>query len=51
MLMGWPWPMLMFGLISGLKESPVIPHKDMLTVSEILEECKKQIGIKFPQDV
>ncbi len=37
-------------IIKGLKQSPVVSHKAMRVVSEILEEAKKDIGIKYPQD-
>lgn len=37
-------------LLSGLKESPVVPLAESVLLAEILEEVRKAIGVTFPQD-
>ncbi|XP_003226235.1 trans-1,2-dihydrobenzene-1,2-diol dehydrogenase [Anolis carolinensis] len=37
-------------LRKGLKESPVLTHKDSLLISSILDEVRKQVGVSYPQD-
>ncbi|CAL8144825.1 unnamed protein product [Orchesella dallaii] len=37
-------------LIQGKTESDVMPHSETLRLSQILEEVRKQIGVKYPQD-
>ena len=37
-------------LLKGLKESPVMSLEHTLTAAEIMEEVRKQVGVKYPQD-
>ncbi|ODM95224.1 Trans-1,2-dihydrobenzene-1,2-diol dehydrogenase [Orchesella cincta] len=37
-------------LIQGKVQSDVMPHSETLRLSQILEEIRKQIGVKYPQD-
>lgn len=34
----------------GLLESPVVTHKEMIMMKEILDEARRQVGVKFDQD-
>ncbi len=34
-----------------LKDSPLVPHADTLAVMKILDECRRQWGMKFPQEM
>ncbi len=34
----------------GLKESPLVPHSETLEVMEIMDECRRQWGMVFPQE-
>merc|ERR1711935_64959 len=37
-------------LLKGLKESPALPHIETLTIAELMESIRKQIGVAYPQD-
>jgi dihydrodiol dehydrogenase / D-xylose 1-dehydrogenase (NADP) len=37
-------------LIQGKTESDVMPHSETLRIAEILENARKQVGVKYPQD-
>ena len=37
-------------LLKGLTESPVVSFKDTLTAVEIMDEIRRQVGVKYPQD-
>ena len=34
----------------NLKESPLVPHSGTLSVMKIMDECRKQWGLKFPDE-
>ena len=34
----------------GLKESPLVPHSDTIAVMELMDECRAQWGMKFPNE-
>ncbi len=35
-------------ILRGLKESTYVPHEATLAVMEIMDECRKQMGLVFP---
>jgi len=35
---------------AGLKESPIVSHKDTLLIAEIMESMRKQVGVVYLQD-
>lgn len=37
-------------LRKGLKESPLVPHADTVRVMKIMDECRKQWGMRFPEE-
>lgn len=37
-------------LLKGLKESPKVTHDETLTISELIEDCRKQVGVVYDQD-
>eukprot|EP00094_Tigriopus_californicus_P001031 TCALIF_00998-PA protein Name:"Similar to dhdh Trans-1,2-dihydrobenzene-1,2-diol dehydrogenase (Danio rerio)" AED:0.01 eAED:0.01 QI:0/0/0/0.5/1/1/2/0/340 len=37
-------------LCNGLKQSYLVPHSITLTVAEIMENIRKQLGVEYPQD-
>ena len=37
-------------LVSGAKESNLISLDETLTIAKIMEDARKQIGVKYPQD-
>lgn len=37
-------------LQKGLKESPAVPHSETLTIAELMEDVRKQIGVVYKQD-
>jgi len=37
-------------LLSGLKESPIHPHKATLINATLAETCRKQVGVSYTQD-
>ena len=37
-------------LRNGLKESVLVPHSDTIRVMKLMDECRKQWGMKFPQE-
>ncbi len=37
-------------LVAGKRESPVMPHRDSLTLARISDEIRRQIGVVFPAD-
>ena len=38
-------------IIQGMTESPIMPLEESLNVSNILDEVRKQIGVRYPQDI
>lgn len=42
----------MWGVLStaGLKESPVMSHADSLTLAEVEDEVRRQVGVVYSQD-
>ena len=38
-------------LREGLKESPMIPHADTIAIMKIMDECRKQWGMKYPEEM
>merc|ERR1719232_1318408 len=36
-------------LLKGLKESPAVTHAETLTIAELMENIRKQIGVVYPQ--
>lgn len=38
-------------LLAGLKESPRVSHAETLTIAEIMEAIRKQVGVVYPQDL
>ena len=34
----------------GLKESPLVPHSDTIAVMKLMDECRAQWGMKFPNE-
>ncbi|KAI6648016.1 Trans-1,2-dihydrobenzene-1,2-diol dehydrogenase [Oopsacas minuta] len=38
-------------IMQGKIESPIMPLEDSLVVCGILDEARKQLGVKFPQDI
>ena len=38
-------------LLQGLKESPVLTYEKTITIAEISDEIRKQLGVEFPQDL
>ncbi|TRY72556.1 hypothetical protein TCAL_00997 [Tigriopus californicus] len=37
-------------LQNGLKQSDLVPHSLTLTIAEIMENIRKQVGVEYPQD-
>lgn len=37
-------------LRQGLKESPMVPHADTVRVMKLMDECRRQWGMKFPEE-
>lgn len=37
-------------LLQGFKESPKLTHAETLVIAEIMEECRKQVGVVYDQD-
>ena len=37
-------------LLKGLKESPAVSHTETLTIAELMEEVRKQVGVVYDQD-
>lgn len=37
-------------LADGLKESPLVPHSDTVSVMRLMDECRAQWNMKFPQE-
>ena len=37
-------------LEEGLLESPLVPHSDTIEVMKLMDECRKQWGMKFPNE-
>ena len=37
-------------LENGLKQSPLVPHSETLDVMRIMDECRRQWGMKYPQE-
>ncbi|XP_062860523.1 trans-1,2-dihydrobenzene-1,2-diol dehydrogenase [Trichomycterus rosablanca] len=37
-------------LLQGLKESPCMSHVDSALLAEIMDECRRQVGVKYIQD-
>ena len=37
-------------LRKGLKESPLVPHDDTVRVMKLMDECRRQWGMTFPQE-
>ena len=37
-------------LREGLLESPMIPHADTIAIMQIMDECRKQWNMKFPEE-
>jgi len=37
-------------ILNGLKESPVVSHKETQLIAEIMESVRKQLGVVYPQD-
>ncbi|WP_303834981.1 Gfo/Idh/MocA family protein [Ruminococcus flavefaciens] len=37
-------------LDAGLTESPLVPHSDTIEVMKIMDECRKQWGMRFPNE-
>jgi dihydrodiol dehydrogenase / D-xylose 1-dehydrogenase (NADP) len=37
-------------LAKGLTESPIVCHAETMLVAEIMEDVRKQVGVKYPQD-
>ena len=37
-------------LVSGAKESNLLSLDETLTIAKIMEDARKQIGVKYPQD-
>jgi len=37
-------------LLTGLKESPILPHKATLLMATLAESCRKQVGVNYSQD-
>lgn len=38
-------------LSAGLKESPLVPHSGTIAVMELMDECRRQWDMKFPQEL
>ena len=38
-------------LLKGLTESPAVSHNETLTIAELMEEVRKQVGVIYDQDV
>jgi len=38
-------------LLANLKESPIHPFKAILLNADLAETCRKQVGVKYPQDI
>ena len=34
----------------GLKESPLVPHRDTIAVMKLMDECRAQWGMKYPNE-
>jgi len=37
-------------LLKGFKQSPALYHSETLTIAELMEDVRKQIGVVYPQD-
>ena len=37
-------------LLKCLKESPAVPHSETMTIAELMEDIRKQIGVVYEQD-
>ena len=37
-------------LESGIKESPLVPHSDTVAVMKLMDQCRAQWGMKFPEE-
>lgn len=37
-------------LRQGLKESPLVPHAETVRVMKVMDECRRQWGMKFPNE-
>ena len=37
-------------LAEGLKESPLVPHSSTTAVMRIMDECRRQWGMKYPEE-
>ena len=37
-------------LRQGLRESPLVPHEETLRIMKVMDECRKQWGMKFPEE-
>jgi predicted dehydrogenase len=35
-------------LRAGLTESPLIPHADTIAIMELLDDARRQVGVKYP---
>ena len=40
----------MYILFSGLLESPKVSHQESLTIAQLQDEIRRQIGVKYDQD-
>ena len=38
-------------LREGLLESPMIPHADTIAIMQIMDECRKQWNMKYPEEI
>ena len=38
-------------LREGIKESPLVPHEDTVRVMKVMDECRRQWGMKFTEEI
>ena len=38
-------------LSEGLIESPLVPHSDTIAVMKLMDQCRQQWGMKFPEEI